>query len=172
MAKPSKNGHLGDDEFTIRMATVDDIPALTHHRCEMFKDMGQLREDAYQALADASARYFVEAIPAGEYVAWVVSPRDRPDLIVAGGGVQLRHILPRPDREGKLLNPGPQGLVLNVYTEKEWRRKGLGELVMRTIEQWARENGLASLVLHASEMGRSLYERMGWVQSNEMYLPL
>jgi len=43
---------------------------------------------------------------------------------------------------------------------------------MRTIEQWARENGLASLVLHASEMGRSLYERMGWVQSNEMYLPL
>lgn len=171
-ANAQGNGRDPGESFIIRPATVGDIPVLARHRCEMFKDMGQLREDAYQALADASTRYFAEAIPAGEYVAWVVSPREQPDLIIAGGGVQLRGTLPRPDRQGRLLKPGPQGLVLNVFTEEGWRRRGLGELVMRTIEQWSRENGLASLVLHASEMGRSLYERLGWMVSNEMYLPL
>src|SRR5206468_9194812 len=68
--------------------------------------------------------------------------------------------------------PGPQGVILNVYTEKEWRRTGLAELVMRTIIEWSRANGVASLVLHASSMGRSLYERLGFLPSNEMYYPM
>src|SRR5207249_4731380 len=107
--------------FTIRAATVADIETLVCHRCEMFRDMDQLRDDAYSALAKASARYFAEALPSGEYVAWVVTPTGQPDLIVAGGGVQLRRILPRPDHAGRLQKPGPQGLIVNIYTEKEWR---------------------------------------------------
>ena len=158
--------------FTIRPATVDDIPALVRHRCEMFKDMGQLPDEHYAALAEASARYFAEAMPAGEYVAWVVAPHERPEVIVAGGGVQLRRILPRPTPTGELLKPGPQALVVNVYTEKEWRRSGLAEMVMLTIIEWCRENGVASLVLHASRMGRSLYERMGFEETNEMVFRL
>jgi GNAT superfamily N-acetyltransferase len=160
------------DGFAIRQATVADIPSLTRHRCEMFKDMGQLRDDHYEKLAEASVRYFEEAIPAGEYVAWVVTPEDKPGVIVAGGGVQIRPILPRPDRHGRLLRPGPQGLIVNVYTEKRWRRKGLAEMITSTIIEWSRENGVSSLVLHASEMGRPLYERLGFVSSNEMYYPL
>ena len=158
--------------FTTRPATVADIATLVRHRCEMFKDMGQLQEEHYRELAEASARYFAEAIPAGEYVAWLVAPDGQPDVIVAGGGMQLRRVLPRPDRSGRLQKPGPQGLIVNVYTEKEWRRRGLAELVMRTMLQWSRENGVASVVLHASSMGRGLYERLGFVASNEMHYSL
>src|SRR3954466_13648972 len=97
-------------EFTIRQATVADVKALARHRCEMFKDMSQLRkqelpEDTYHALAEASIAYFNKAIPIGEYLAWVVAPQSHPELIVAGGGMQLRHILPRPDRTGRLQKP-------------------------------------------------------------------
>jgi GNAT superfamily N-acetyltransferase len=172
MGKETAPTHSPIDGFDIRPATLDDIPALVRHRCGMFHDMGQLRDEARDALAEASARYYAEAMPSGEYVAWVVAPRDQPDLIVAGGGVQLRRILPRTDREGNLQRPGPQGLIVNVYTEPQYRRRGLAELVMRTIIEWASQNGVASMVLHASEMGRSLYEKMGWVASNEMYFPL
>lgn len=84
----------------------------------------------------------------------------------------MRRIMPRPTSEGRLLRPGPQGIIVNVYTEKEWRRRGLGELVMRAIIEWSRENGIASLVLHASEMGRPLYERLGFEQTNEMSYPV
>jgi GNAT superfamily N-acetyltransferase len=156
--------------FAIRRATVEDIPTLARHRCEMFKDMEQLSEGSYSDLAEASTRYFEEAMPSGEYVAWVVTPADRPEVVVAGGGMQLRGILPRPDHAGRLLKAGPQGLIVNVYTEQEWRRKGLAELVMQTIMHWGLENGLASMVLHASEEGRPLYERLGFKTSNEMYL--
>src|SRR5438876_5704803 len=131
-------GSMGNQEFIIRAATVDDVEVLARHRCEMFKDMGQLRQEHYRELAEASMSYFAEAIPAGEYVGWVVAPRERPELIVAGGGMQLRRVLPRPTRTGEMQEPGPQGVVLNVYTEKEWRRTGLAELVMRTIIEWRR----------------------------------
>lgn len=166
------NGHVEAEQFTIRRATMADVKALARHRCEMFKDMGQLQDEAYQALADASIAYFEEAIPAGEYIAWVVTPQAQPDLIVAGGGLQLRRILPRPDREGGLHRSGPQGLIVNVYTEREWRHNGLAKLVTLTMIEWCRNNGVASLVLHASEMGRPLYEKLGFVASNEMRFPL
>ena len=134
--------------------------------------MDQLREVSYQALREASMHYFAEVMAAGEYVAWVVTPHDEPGLIVAGGGLQLRQILPRPDRQGRLERVGPQGLIVNVYTEKEWRRMGLGEFVTLTIIKWCRVNDVASLVLHASEMGRSLYKRLGFVEGNEMWFGL
>ena len=159
-------------DFVIRRATVADIPAIVHHRCEMFRDMNQLTPEAYPLLAEATARYLAEEIPAGSYLAWLVTPRERPDTVVAGGGLQLRQIAPRPDEDGNLLKPGPQGLVVNVYTEQEWRRSGLGELVMSAIIEWSRANGVVSLVLHASSMGRPLYEKLGFTPTNEMSLPL
>jgi hypothetical protein len=33
---------------------------------------------------------------------------------------------------------------------------------------WSEARGLASLILHASDEGRSLYERLGFVGTNEM----
>jgi GNAT superfamily N-acetyltransferase len=162
----------GAPPFAIRRAAIDDIPALARHRCEMFRDMNQLLPEAYPLLAEATARYLAEVIPTGSYVAWLVTPRERPETVVAGGGLQLRQIAPRPDEAGRLLKPGLQGLVVNVYTEKEWRRSGLGELVMYTIIEWARANGVVSLVLHASSMGRPLYERLGFTPTNEMSYPI
>src|SRR4051812_35124416 len=166
------NHSLKQESFVIREATVDDIPILVRQRCEMFKDMGQLNDDAYRPLAEASARYFREAIPAGKYRAWLVLPSENPEVVVAGGGVQLRETLPRPGVSGDLDPPTPQALIVNVYTEKEWRRQGLAELVTRTIINWCVERKVVSIVLHASELGRPLYERLGFLPTNEMNFPL
>lgn len=158
-------------KFSIRPATLADSPSLVRHRCEMFSDMGSLRPDSYDDLATATAAYYAEAMPAGEYVAWVVTPDDQPELIIAGGGMQLRRILPRPNHDGHLLQPGYQGLIVNIYTEKNWRRNGLAELIMNTIIEWSKLNDVTSLVLHASQMGQPIYERLGFRQTNEMSYP-
>jgi GNAT superfamily N-acetyltransferase len=63
---------------------------------------------------------------------------------------------------------GRHGIVLNVYTESAWRRRGLAELLMRHVLEWARAQRLDRLVLHASAEGRALYERLGFVATNEM----
>jgi GNAT superfamily N-acetyltransferase len=65
---------------------------------------------------------------------------------------------------------GRHGLVINVFTEPEWRRQGIGELLMKEIIQWSREEKIDRLVLHASDYGKNLYQRLGFVLTNEMRL--
>ncbi|MDQ2808582.1 MAG: GNAT family N-acetyltransferase [Chloroflexota bacterium] len=158
--------------FTIRPATVADIPILARHRCAMFSAMGDLAATDWDALAAASAAYFAAALAAGTYVAWLVTLQEQPDQVIAGGGLQIRPLLPRPATRGGLQRAGPQGLIVNVYTEPVWRRNGLAALVVETCIAWSRANGLAGLVLHAAPMGRALYERLGFVATNEMRYPL
>lgn len=138
---------------------------LARHRAEMFRDMGDLSDELYPGLVDATCAWVERAIPSGEYVAWVASPAGS-DEIVAGAGVHLRGIIPRA-LGGKIF-AGPQALVVNVFTERPWRRRGLAERLVREILSWAEESGIPNVVLHASREGRSLYERLGFEQTNEM----
>jgi GNAT superfamily N-acetyltransferase len=154
--------------FSVRNATVADADLCARHRAGMFRDMGELPAHLVEPLIAASRRYFEEAIPAGEYLAWLASPADRPDEIVAGAGLQLRRVLPRPQRNGPELLLGVQALVLNVYTERDWRRRGLAELLMGRLLEWCEANGVANVVLHASRDGRALYEKLGFEATNEM----
>jgi GNAT superfamily N-acetyltransferase len=155
-------------EFTVRPATAADAAAIARHRAEMYRDMGELDEALHRPLVDATRRYVEEAIPAGRYVAWLASPSGQPSQVVAGAGMQLRERLPRPNARGGPVAAFVEGLIVNVYTEREWRRRGAAELLVREAIRWARANGVSSIVLHASRDGRSLYERLGFVPTTEM----
>lgn len=156
------------DTFTVRPATVADLEVLARHRVEMFRDMGEIADEAVESLRRATVGYLERALPAGEYHAWLASPAGTPAQIVAGAGLQLRTMLPRPSPDGGGVLPGPQGLVLNVFTEREWRRRGLAMLLMHRVLEWTRANDVRSVVLHASDDGRPLYERLGFVATHEM----
>jgi GNAT superfamily N-acetyltransferase len=159
------------EAFLIRRAAGTDAATIARHRAEMFRDMGTLPPSLYDSLVAESARYLEVAIPQGEYLGWLAAPRETPDVIVSGAGVQRRRTLPHPPRDPGLrvaLAHGHQGIVLNVFTEPEWRRHGLARRLMEEILVWAREARLDTLVLHASPQGRALYESLGFVQTNEM----
>ncbi|PYP17949.1 MAG: N-acetyltransferase [Gemmatimonadetes bacterium] len=157
-----------DDDCTIRLATVADAPALARHRAEMFRDMGELPDELYDPLLEAARQALRECLGTGEYVGWVACPADRPDQIVAGAGIQLRRLLPRPEPGRHELRRGPEAIVVNVFTERAWRRRGLARHLMERVIAWAREHGVARLVLHASPEGRPLYDRLDFVPTNEM----
>ena len=154
------------DLFSVRRATVADVAVIAGHRAGMFGDMGQLPQPLYQPLVAATTRYLEAAIPREEYVAWLAAPQDDPGRVVAGAGVQVRSVLPHPI--GPKLAKGRQGIVLNVFTERAWRRRGLARLLMDHVLRWARTSGLDTLVLHASDDGRPLSEELGFVPTNEM----
>ena len=130
--------------------------------------MGELPDGLYDTLIEAARAYLAPAITDGRYIAWVAERDDRSGEIVAGAGVQLRELLPRPDVARERVVHGPQGLVVNVYTERAWRRRGAAEALMRELLRWCRENGIESIVLHASGEGRPLYEKLGFTPTNEM----
>jgi GNAT superfamily N-acetyltransferase len=159
---------MSDTVVHIRRATVADAAALASHRMSMFRDMGSSRPGIERELHAVAAEHIRDAIETGEYVAWVGHPAGNPDEIIAGAGVQLRRLLPRPSADGAGILLGPEGIVLNVYVERDWRRRGLARRLMETILEWAPGAGIVRLVLHASDEGRPLYASMGFVPTNEM----
>ena len=157
--------------FQIRPVGLPDADAIAHHRAAMFNDMGVMRPEIMDDLVERTRTFLQSAIPSGEYAGWVASPSRDPDRIVAGAGVQMRTVLPfprlLPDGRADVAS-GRQAVVLNVYTERAFRRKGLARSLMCEVLAWARATRLESLVLHAAPDGRQLYEALGFAATNEM----
>ena len=134
----------------------------------MFRDMGQLAPHQEETLKRATAAYLHDAIPRGQFLAWVAHDTGRPPTTIGGAGVQFRPILPRPRADTDELELGPEAIILSVYVEPSWRRRGVAEALMRTLLDALSARGIRRVVLHASKDGRRLYERLGFVPTNEM----
>jgi GNAT superfamily N-acetyltransferase len=140
-------------DYRLRVATLDDLDALVHHRIAMFQDMGVPLDPV---AVDAAFRPWLrEMMPKGVYRAWVVESGSQ---VIAGGGIT---ILPWPP--GPRYFSGRLAFVYNVYTEPDHRHRGLGRMVMEAIHAWCREERIGSLALNASRFGQSMYESLGYV---------
>jgi GNAT superfamily N-acetyltransferase len=135
--------------------------AIARHRVGMFRDMGMLGDRDAAALAAGSQAYLAIALSDGTYLGWLI---EHDGDVVAGAGVVLRPLLPRPDSP----HGGEDAEVLNVYTESAHRRRGLARRLVEHVLSWARARGLRRISLHASDDGRPLYEQLGFVPTNEM----
>ncbi|UUN31405.1 GNAT family N-acetyltransferase [Streptomyces sp. FIT100] len=65
---------------------------------------------------------------------------------------------------GQIALPGGSGTAVidQIETAVEHRRKGLGSLVMRTLQDAAAARGAGAAVLGGTPDGRGLYESLGW----------
>jgi GNAT superfamily N-acetyltransferase len=137
----------------------------------MFLDIGSLPPHLEKPLETATIAYLERAMPRGEYLGWVAVPSADPARIVAGAGVQRRQTMPFPLNwpDGtQMVGEGRQAIVMNVYTEPEWRRRGLARELMYAILAWAKSVRLEGLVLHGADAGRPVYESLGFTATNEM----
>jgi GNAT superfamily N-acetyltransferase len=160
---------LVSDTFQIRRATAQDADVIAWHRARMFQDMGDVSGDAFEILRAKARRRLEQWLDSGNYVGWLATPAGKPEMIVAGAGVQLQPILPRP-LDVSTIGEGRQGTIVNVFTEPQWRRRGIAGLLIKEIIIWSRNEQVERLVLHASNEGRSIYEKLGFIASNEMRL--
>lgn len=140
----------------LRRANANDLAALIELRVALFREMGTV-EDAGTAaeLAEATERYLSSAMPDGTFHAWIAEIDGQ---IVATSGLTL---LQRPPSPGNLT--GLDAYVMNMYTRPEWRGQGIGGRVLEAVIADAREGGARRIWLHATEHGRALYERFGFV---------
>ncbi|MBX3027318.1 GNAT family N-acetyltransferase [bacterium] len=147
--------------YRLREATVADAAVVAHHRVAMFRDMNALGAADGAMLETASRRHLAAALADGSYRGWVLEDADG---VVAGGGLMLRSLLPRPG----YLEGGMEGYVLNVYTEPTHRRRGLARRLMAAILAWCDAARVSRVSLHASDDGRALYAALGFAPTNEM----
>jgi len=159
------------EQFAIRLATVADAGLIGSQRARMFHELEMVPDPLFEHFQQLGESRLREMLGSGEYVGWLVSPIESPNDIVAGAGVQLRRVLPHPvgeELDEIVIADGRHAIVLNVWTEPRWRRRGLATLLVKTIIEWARSERLDRLVLHASDEGRLVYQRLGFIPTTEM----
>lgn len=156
-------------EPIVRMAWPSDAETIAWHRAEMFREMGVLPDPPFDPLVAATTEQLPELIAAGTYVGWLVEG-DGPGGVVAGVGLYVRRILPRPVaiEAGASVLIDQEGIVLNAYTHPAHRRRGLARALMTRLLAWTEAHAIRRVVLHASAQGKLLYEELGFKASNEM----
>lgn len=149
----------------LRRATVRDLDILVHQRWGMWLDMGERDPTKLDQHDRAFRRWVKPKLRRETVVGWLIEAER--EGAVAGGIVWLRPSVGRPGA------PHPvQPFLLSMYTEPEWRRRGLASLIVKEAVKWTKRNGYKGLWLHASSMGRSLYARHGFRRTWEMMLEL
>jgi len=150
------------EDLRIRRGTPNDLDLVMRHRIGMFRAMGY-SELELAVVREASLPYFAKQLAQGAYHGWFFENAE--GRVVAGGGITMLDYQPHP-RDPQPLRP----YIVNVYTEPEYRRRGLARLLMDAMVEWCKAEGYYSVSLQASTEGRPLYEAMGFEPTNEMRL--
>jgi GNAT superfamily N-acetyltransferase len=155
---------MSPENILIRSASLADIPEILRQRRRMYEGMHYNDSRTLDAMASLSSAYLKTAMADGCFRAWLAADADR---VVAGGAVVISPWPAHPyDLECR------RATILNVYTDPEYRRRGIARTLMQTIIAWCQREGFARVTLHASDDGRHLYESLGFEPSNEMRLTL
>jgi GNAT superfamily N-acetyltransferase len=133
----------------------------------MFREMGEVPDESLaRELLDKSTTALAATLIDKTYVGWfAVSLAGQ---VIAGVGAHIKPQLPRMAHTRARVEVAPVPLIVNVYTEPEWRGRGVARALMRVLMDWALGIGADRLVLHASDAGRPLYVSLGFKPTNEM----
>jgi GNAT superfamily N-acetyltransferase len=147
----------------IRPATSSDIDRVAAWRLAFLADHRDVEpSDLGGTFAAATLAFVAEHHASGELRTWLAE--DDGD---ATRGVVSLLVRPVPPRPAALATT--EGYVLNLFVTADHRRRGIGQLLLDACLDHARTNGFRRLVLHATEDGRPMYERAGFVRSLRWY---
>lgn len=152
-------------ELIYRQATPDDLVLLTESRVTVLRAANRLSQEADMTLVrERSYDYYQRALKDGSHVAYLVF--DGTEL-AGTGGVSFYSVMPTYH------NPSGKGAyIMNMYTAPAYRRQGVASQTLKLLVSAARERGITRISLEATEMGRPLYLKHGFVpMPNELELP-
>ncbi len=148
----------------IRRANINDLNTLVLFRVALFKEMERLdgvRDE--QSFHKACEQFFYQFIPKEEFLSWVAETNGK---IIATSGLVFFQKPPSPGN-----NSGKEAYIMNMYTLPEWRKKGITSKLMTEILVFLRKKKITVISLHTTEIGRNVYEEVGFVlTNNEMKL--
>jgi GNAT superfamily N-acetyltransferase len=150
-------------DIRIREAAPSESAIILHHRRSMFREMGEGTPEELDRMVEVAGPWLARALAEGSYRHWIaVAASGR---VAGGGGVLLNSWPPSPK-----FSRAERAVILNVYTEAEFRRQGIARQIMATILEWVKQQGFGAVNLHASDEGRPFYEKLGFKNTNEMRL--
>ena len=148
-------------EIKYDIATKDDINELIRLRIAyMMDDFGSVSEDERIALDKQLPDYFLRKL-GSELIAFVARDENRI--------VSVAYLLIIEMPANLLLLNGIYGDVLNVYTEPEYRGKGLATSLMNNLIEYGKKAGLGRIDLMATDDGYPIYKKVGFEDKELKY---
>jgi GNAT superfamily N-acetyltransferase len=106
------------------------------------------------AYREAVREYLVRSLADGTYFSAVAE---------AGGGLVAANGLVTFLKPPTILGgTGRIGYISNVYTLPEWRGQGIAGRLIELLIERARQDGVDKLILTATDLGKGVYERVGF----------
>lgn len=151
--------------FTYKIATIEDLDVLTKTRVEVLRAANKLDDTVDMSQVEKESReYYQKALADGSHVAVLVYDGEK---FVGAGGVSFYTVMPTYHNTS-----GKKAYIMNMYTKPEYRRKGIAYQTLDILVDACKKRNITHITLEATEMGRALYEKYGFVaMQDEMQLP-
>lgn len=147
-----------------KKATIEDLDILTKTRIEVLRAANKLSNDInMDEVKMMTYKYYKKALCDGTHIAYLIFDGNK---FVGSGGVSFFQVMPTYH------NPsGYKAYIMNMYTNINYRRKGIAYKTLDMLIKDIKNKGITSISLEATEMGRPLYEKYGFISmNNEMEL--
>lgn len=148
-----------------RKASIVDLEILTETRIEVLRAANKLSADVDMSEVTRQSReYYRNALENDTHLAYLIFDED---TFVGAGGISYFQVMPTYH------NPtGKKAYIMNMYTNPDYRRQGIAFKTLELLVADARERGVTAISLEATDMGRPLYKKYGFIKMNdEMELP-
>ena len=144
------------NKIIYRKTTKADMKILMKLRLEMLREVNGLSgEYAYdEKFISESRRYF----ESGEQTTVIASDGE---TLVGCASLSYTWIMPTFSHP-----TGNRAHLMNVYTRADYRKRGISKKMVEILIDEAKENGVTEISLDATEMGRPLYESLGFKASD------
>ena len=143
-----------------KKATMKDVDELVRTRIIVLRAANKLADDVDMSLVEKeSYAYYKRALKTGDHVAYLVYDNE---TFIGTGGVSFYQVMPTYH------NPtGKKAYIMNMYTASEYRRQGIAFHTLDLLVKDIRKQGISQITLEATEMGRPLYEKYGFVKMED-----
>ncbi|MBM7634590.1 GNAT family N-acetyltransferase [Geomicrobium sediminis] len=140
----------------IRRATLNDVEGLIDIRKKQLIDEGITAD---QGIDDQLRQFFMDKIESDDLIQWLAEEQGE---IVATSAIVFYQFPPTYTNVS-----GVKGYITNIYTKPTHRGKGFGTKMLDLAVNEAKERGVHKLWLGASALGRSVYLRYGFEETDE-----
>ena len=143
--------------YDIRIATKEDIDILMSSRLEMLRVVNDLSDDYdfSEEMINESRDYFLN----GDHL--TILAMDGNDVIGCSS-ISFIRMMPTFDHI-----TGKRAHLMNVYTKREYRHQGIARRMVQLLIEESWKAGATEISLDATELGRPLYESLGFIDSAE-----
>lgn len=140
-----------------KIATKADIDMLMDIRLEMLRKVNDLPDDFdfSEELIANSKRYFRE----GDQTTSIALENGH---VVACASMSYIEMMPTFSHP-----TGNRAHLMNVYTNASYRRQGIARELVQILIDEAKRKGVTEISLDATDLGRPLYEALGFCASDE-----